>query len=161
MRAPNALGALCTCIRERIITDDVWTLLNSLVIRPDDSRLLAPPFSTSPCKIIVQRHILRAAMSNEAVLAQAPTMRSSVYLVIARDDVDTADDGIRSEVQRLLQNEYTLRKTARKPSMLLIYEGARMLLEGKDCRLLGLMNGAEVIVEKNHSASQRGFHRSV
>jgi len=48
----------------------------------------------------------------------------------------------------MLQNEHTLRKTARKPSLLLIYEGARMLLEGKDCRLLGLMNGAEVVVEK-------------
>jgi hypothetical protein len=47
-----------------------------------------------------------------------------------------------------LQNEHALRKTARKPSLLLLYEGARMLLEGKDCRLLSLMNGAEVIVEK-------------
>ena len=148
VRAPNALGALCTCIRERIITDDVWTLLQSLVIKPDDIRLIEPPFSTTPCKIIVQRHVLRSAMSNEAVLAQAPKMESPVYLVTARDDVETADDGIRSEVQSLLQNEHALRKTGRKPSLLLLYEGARMLLEGKDCRRLGLMNGAEVVVEK-------------
>ena len=148
VRAPNALGALCTCIRERRITDNVWALLQSLVIQPGDERLNKRPFSASPCKIIVQRHVLRSAMSNEAVLAQAPKMSSPVYLVTARDDVETADDAIRSEVQRLLQNEHTLRKTAHKPSLLLLYEGARMLLEGKDCRLLGLMNGAEVVVEK-------------
>ena len=68
--------------------------------------------------------------------------------ILKRDDVEIADEGIRSEVQSLLQNEHTLRKIGRKPSLLLIYEGARMLLEGKDCRLLGLMNGAEVVVEK-------------
>ena len=96
--------------------------------------------------MIVQRHILRSAMSNEAVLAQSPKMTSPVYLVTARDDVETSDEGIRSEIQCLLQNEHCLRKTARKPSLLLIYAGARMLLEGKDCQRLGLMNGAEVIV---------------
>ena len=148
VRAPNALGALCTCIRELRITDDVWTLLQSRVIQENDERLTKPPFSTSACKIIVQRHLLRCAMSNEAVLAQSPKMKTPVYLVTARDDVQTADAGIRAEVQSMLQNEHTLRKTARKPSLLLIYEGARMLLEGKDCRLLGLMNGAEVVVEK-------------
>ena len=130
MRAPNALGALCTCIRERQITDDVWKLLKSREIKPDDKRLLEPPFSTSPTKIIVQRHVLRVAMSNEAVLAQAPKMaredvKKSVYIVTARDDVETADEGIRSEVQSNLQNEHSLRKTARKASLLLLYEGAR------------------------------------
>ena len=125
MRAPNALGALCTCIRERKITDDVWKLLKSREIQPDDKRLLEPPFSTSPSKIIVQRHVLRVAMSNEAVLAQAPNMarddvKKSVYIVTARHDVETADEGIRSEIQTLLQNENNLRKVAYKPSLLLL-----------------------------------------
>ena len=78
VRAPNALGALCTCIRELLMTDDVWVLLQSLVIHADDARLNKPPFATSACKIIVQRHVLRSAMSNEAVLAQAPKMKSPV-----------------------------------------------------------------------------------
>ena len=88
-------------------------------------------------------------MSNEAVLAQAPKISSPVFLVAARDDVETGDNGIRAEIQSLLQNEQTLRKTGRNtPSLLMLYEGARMLMEGKDCRQLGLMNDAEVVIEK-------------
>ena len=30
----------------------------------------------------------------------------------------------------------------------MLYEGARMLMEGKDCKQLGLMHGAEVVIEK-------------
>ena len=98
VRAPNSSGALCICVRYRKITDAVWALLESRLIRSNDARLQQPPFSTSPCKIIFQRHLLRSGMSNEAVLAQAPTMSSPVYLVVARDDVETADEGIRIEI---------------------------------------------------------------
>jgi len=158
VRAPNSLGALCTCVRHCRITDAAWTLLQSRLVTSNDSRLRSDPFSTTPCKIIVQRHLLRSAMSNEAVLTQAPSMSSPVYLVTARDDVECADQGIISQVQDLLQQEQTLRKTGRKPSLLLLYEGARMLLEGKDCHLLGLMNGAEVIVEKIILSDAVNFH---
>ena len=39
VRAPNALGALCTFVRHCKITDAVWTLLQSLVLRENDDRL--------------------------------------------------------------------------------------------------------------------------
>ena len=39
VRAPNALGALCTYVRHCKITDDVWALLKSRELRPNDARL--------------------------------------------------------------------------------------------------------------------------
>ena len=77
-----------------------------------------------------------------------PELSSPVFLVAARDDVETGDNCIRADVQSLLQNEQTFRKTGLELSLLMLYEGARMLMEGKDCRQLGLMNGAEVVIEK-------------
>ena len=48
----------------------------------------------------------------------------------------------------MLQSQNSLGNTGRKPSVLMLYKGARLLLDGKDCATLGLMNGTEVIVEE-------------
>ena len=48
----------------------------------------------------------------------------------------------------MLQTQNYLGNTGRKPFVLMLYKGARLLLDGKDCATLGLMNGTEVIVEE-------------
>jgi hypothetical protein len=147
VRAPNALGALCTFIRHCKITDDVWTLLQSRVIRPNDTRLSSTAWTKNPLKLIVQRHALRMSMSNTAVMEHAKDMTHPVYLVAARDDVDCALAETVQAIQEMMQSTSSYKKTGRKQSLLMLYKGARMLLEGKDCALLGLMNGTEVLVE--------------
>ena len=71
VRAPNALGALCTHVRHCNITDDVWALLKSRELRPNDARLQSPLWARHPLKVIVQRHLLRVSMSNAATLENA------------------------------------------------------------------------------------------
>ena len=87
VRAPNALGALCTFVRHCKITDAVWTLLQSLVLRENDDRLGSAVWQKSSLKMSVQRHTLRVSMSDAAVLERADKMSSPVYLCAARDDV--------------------------------------------------------------------------
>ncbi len=147
VRAPNSLGALCTFIRHCKITDEVWSLLQSRVIRQDDPRLQSPLWKKNPLKLIVQRHALRVSMSNAAVLKHSTKMSSYVYLVAARDDVDTAVPEIASSVQEHLQQKASFKQTGRRQSVLMLYKGARMLLDGKPCPTLGLMNGTEVVIE--------------
>ena len=144
--APNALGALCTFVRHCKITDAVWTLLQSLVLRENDDRLGSAVWQKSSLKMIVQRHTLRVSMSNAAVLEHADNMSSPVYLCAARDEVDTSQNETRENICSMLQSQNSLGNTSRKPSVLMLYKGARLLLDGKDCATLGLMNGTEVIV---------------
>ena len=148
VRAPNALGALCTFVRHCKITDAVWTLLQSLVLRENDDRLGSAVWQKSSLKMIVQRHTLRVSMSNAAVLEHADKMSSPVYLCAARDEVDTSQNETRENICSMLQSQNSLGNTGRKPSVLMLYKGARLLLDGKDCATLGLMNGTEVIVEE-------------
>ena len=70
-----------------------------------------------------------------------------MYVCAARDDVSTAMADIASEIQQVLQAKANHKSTGRRQSLLLLYEGCRMLLDGKTCATLGLMNGTEVIVE--------------
>ena len=147
VRAPNALGALCTCIRHCVISDDVWALLQSLVLRSDDPRLRSSKWSSTPLKLIVQRHLLRVSMSDTATLHHAEAKQRPVYICAARDDVLTYDPEVAKEIQTLLQNKANYRDTGRRQSVLLLYEGCRMILDGKTCSTLGLMNGTEVVIE--------------
>ena len=98
--------------------------------------------------MIVQRHTLRVSMSNAAVLEHADKMSSPVYLCAARDEVDTSQNETRENICSMLQTQNSPGNTGRKPSVLMLYKGARLLLDGKDCATLGLMNGTEVIVEE-------------
>ena len=150
VRAPNALGALCAHTRHCKITDDVWTLLQSRVLRPNDPRLQSPLWAQHPLKVIVQRHILRVSMSNAATLEHAEKMSCPVYVVAARDDVESAVPETVAEIKDLLQKKASFKQTGKRQSLLLLYEGARMLLDGKLCAMLGLMNGTEVVIEKKY-----------
>ena len=94
--------------------------------------------------IIVQRHALRVAMSNASVLDSVQDLSTPVYIVAARDDVVTTEADTAEAVRQSLFQHYDFRKTGCLQSVLMLYVGARMLLHGKDCISLGLMNGTEV-----------------
>ena len=94
--------------------------------------------------IIVQRHALRVAMSNAAVFDSVQDLATPVYIVAARDDVVTTEADTAEAVRKSLLQQYDFRKTGCLQSVVMIYVGARMLLHGKDCTTLGLMNGSEV-----------------
>ena len=146
VRAPNALGVLCTAIRHCRITDTVWALLESRVLRAQDARLRSPPFSNSPLRVVVQRHVLRAALSHDALWQVAPSLHVPVYICTAYDVVWTPDETVADAVRRSLLETCAYRHTGNLESFVVLYEGASMLLHGKDCTLLGLMNGVEVTV---------------
>ena len=55
-----------------------------------------------------------------------------------------AEPASADKIKEEIQQTCTLRATGGLESILLLYVGARMLLHGKDCAMLGLMNGAEV-----------------
>ena len=71
VRAPNALGLLATCIRHLHITDTVWKLLQSCLLRKNDPRLSQPPWTSAPLRIVVQRHVQRTALANASALSLA------------------------------------------------------------------------------------------
>ena len=148
VRAPNALGLISTCVRNLRITDTVWKLLEWCVIKPNDARLQQEPWISSPLRIIVQRHVQRTALANASMISLAgdESMEATVYVVAAYDRVFGAQPDTAEVIKAELQQQCTLRATGGLESILLLHAGARMLLHGKDCALLGLMNGAEVEV---------------
>ena len=67
-------------------------------------------------------------MSNAAVLEHADKMSSPVYLCAARDEVDTSQNETRENICSVLQTQNSLGNTDRKPSVLMLNKGARLLL---------------------------------
>ena len=89
-------------------------------------------------------------MSNAATLEHAEKMSCPVYVVAARDDVESAVPDTVAEIKALLQKKASIKQTGKRQSLLLLYEGGRMLLDGELCAMLGLMNGTEVVIEKKY-----------
>ena len=83
-------------------------------------------------------------MSNATMLHNAQELFTPVYIVAAHDDVVTTDADTAEVVRNSLLQQCDFRNTGCLQSVLMIYVGARMLLHGKDCTMLGLMNGTEV-----------------
>ena len=67
----------------------------------------------------------------------------------ARDDVESAVADTVADIKAQLLQTASFKQTGKRQSLLLLYEGGRMLLDGKLCATLGLMNGTEVVIEKN------------
>ena len=70
-------------------------------------------------------------MSNAATLEHAEKMSRPVYVVAARDDVDTAVPETAADIKEIPQNKASFKQTGKRQSLLLLYEGGRMLLDGK------------------------------
>ena len=99
---------------------------------------------SAPLRIVVQRHVQRTALANASALSLARQESATVYTLAAHDRVFGAEPASSERIKEELQQNCTLRATGGLESILLLYVGARMLLHGKDCAMLGLMNGAEV-----------------
>ena len=121
-------------IRHCKITTDVWSLLQSRVLRPKDPRLQSPLWAQHHLKDIVQRHVLRVSMSNAATLEHAEKMSCPVYVVAARDDVESAMQETVEAIKELLQQKASFKQTGKRQSLLILYEGGRMLLEWQALR---------------------------
>ena len=87
--------------------------------------------------MIVQRHTLRVSKSNAAVPEHPDNMSSPVYLCADRDEVDTSQNETRENYFNMLQSQNSLGNTGRKPSVLMLYKGARLLLDGRLVPLWG------------------------
>ena len=68
IRAPGVLSQLLGEMRSGKISDAMWTLYLSRILTPDDPRLRAAPFSTSPMNYVVFRHRIRAMRSFRSVM---------------------------------------------------------------------------------------------
>ena len=97
--------------------------MQSRVLRPNDPRLQDPLWAQHPLKVIVQRHVLRVSMSNAATLEHAEKMSRPVYVVAARDDVDTAVPETAAEIKEILLTKASFKQTGKRQSLLLLCKG--------------------------------------
>ena len=114
-----------------------------------DPRLLRPPFSNNATCYIVHRHVLRASQSYVNALQEAIQRRCRLYVITAIDEVKAADEEkfslqVRWEALRIAN----LRRTRFLPGQLPLYVGMPVLLFGKACVHLALMNGCACVVEQ-------------
>ena len=79
-------------------------------------------------------------------MQQFSIMHTNFQHLAAHDEVVTAEADTAEAVRNSLLQQYDFRNTGCLQSVLMIYVGARMVLHGKDCTMLGLMNGTEVEV---------------
>ena len=84
--------------------------------------------------IIVQRHALRVAMSNAVVLDMSNNLTTPVCIVASHDEVASTEFDTAEAVRNWFLQQYDFRKTGRLQSVLVIYVGARMLLQGECCK---------------------------
>ena len=91
LRAPDVLSRLLNGLRSGSISDEMWALYLTRVMRPNDERLKAPPFSTSPTNVIVHRHNLRQLQSYRNAETYCRTKGLRLYMVTAFDCVRSED----------------------------------------------------------------------
>ena len=164
MRSGGVLARILQEMREGGLSDAMWQVLQDRVIGVtrstdgslcqvaagmQDARLNQPPFSTNHIQYIVHRHVIRAAQAYVNALREAVELRQRLYIITAADAVAAGKEdqfGVKEQKEAL--NIVNLRRTKFLPGQLPLYVGMRVLLFGKACVELSLMNGCECVVEE-------------
>jgi len=145
IRAPDALGRFQAEMRAGEISDDMWNLYLSRIIKPHDSRLSDPksPFVMNDIHFIVHRHRIRVTRSFMYAQQKSIKLQTPLYMLQALDEVVRTEDApkvtpqIRVELLRKVNPEYT----KGFPSFLPLFLGMRLLLSSKDCVRFGIVKG--------------------
>ena len=164
MRSGGMLAEILQEMRQGGFQDATWEALQDRVVGvvrtkegaltrltsgTRDPRLLRPPFSNNAACYIVHRHVLRASQSYVNALQEATQRRCRLYVITAVDEVKAEDEEkftleVRWEALRIAN----LRRTRFLPGQLPLYVGMSVLLFGKACVQLALMNGCACVVEQ-------------
>ena len=97
----------------------------------------------------LHRHVLRVSQAYVNSLREATAAQRRLYIVTASDDVKQGEQHRFTEKDReAAMRIANLRHTKYLSAHLAIYVGMRVLLFGKACVRLGLMNGCECAVEQ-------------
>ena len=132
------------------ISDEMWNLYLSRVLRPQDERLsnFDSPFVQHEVHFIVHRHRIRVTRSLENAKEQSRRKQVPLYIVQANDAVVRREDEQRftPEIQQELLNRVNPERTKHLPSFLPLYVGMRLLLSSKDCVKFGIMKWCPCIL---------------
>ena len=143
IRAPGPLSRLLAGMRSGHIPDELWSLYEQRVMRPDDDRLRKEPFSSSQPVVIVHRHKIRAMRSLEAAKRYCREHKEPLFMVQARDDVVHDADrpsftsAVRDEMLKFVNPE----QTRGLSSFLPLHVGMKLVLSSKECVRLSLVKG--------------------
>jgi len=148
VRAPDALGRLQEEMRAGIISDAMWDLYMSRVLKPSDPRLTQGVFADNKVLFVVHRHKIRVMRSLEQAKELSRQLRTPLYIVQAHDvavrheDEVKLTDSVRADLLRRVNPE----QTKGLPSFLPLHRGMRLILSSKDCVRLGVMKGCPVVL---------------
>ena len=150
IRAPDDLGRLQAEMRAGCISDEMWHLYQSFVIRPNDPRLVETdsPFVLHDIHFLVHRHRIRVMRSLENAKAQSIKLHTPLYMVQAHDEVVRSEDAakVSPEVLSELLRKVNPEHNKGLPSFLPLYRGIKLLLSSKDCVRLGIVKGCTCIL---------------
>jgi len=162
MRSSDTLARILQELRDGCLSDRSWEALQDRVLgvaRIDgklqrlpegemDPRLTQPPFSDHDVHYVLHRHVLRVSQAYVNSLREATQAHRRLYVIGAADEVKSEELADFTEAERMRALHIAnLRKTKFLPGHLPLYVGMRVLVFGKLCVRLGLMNGCECIVE--------------
>ena len=151
LRSPGPLSQLLAAMRSKEdLSDDMWNLYLSRVMKPQDPRPSDPdsPFARHPWQYIVHRHKIRVYRSMQNARDTAASLRRTLYVVKASDVATDPHNQAKltPEVQGYLDSLCNPRDTQDLPGVLPLYVGMRLTLQSKECVRLGLMKGCVCIL---------------
>ena len=164
MRSSGELGRILGQMRAGYLDDEAWCSLQNRVlgvVRDDagvlrtlpegevDARLLQPPFSTHRVHYILHRHVLRVSQSYINALRESSSERRRLYVFSAIDVVKEGHEARFTEKDKMEARKIAnLRRVQFLSGHLALYDNMHVLLFGKACVRLGLMNGCECRLER-------------
>ena len=150
VRAPGVLSRLQAEMRAGHISDEMWAIYKSRILRERDPRLTEAdsPFAKSEPCFIVHRHKIRVMRSFENAKRESLRLGVPLYLLQASDEPTRPEDAPRftSEVAREMLRRVNPEQTKNLPSFLPLYKGMRLLLSSKDCVRFGLVKGCTCVL---------------
>ena len=164
MRSSGPLAAILAEMRGGRLSDGTWTILQERVLGvvrgeggklcrlpggETDARLSAPPFNNHRIHYILHRHVLRDSQSYANALRETVAHGRRLYIVTASDDVRESDAAKFTAKDALTALRLAnLRDIKYLSGFLPLYVGMHLLLFGKACVQLSLMNGCECRLER-------------
>jgi hypothetical protein len=159
MRSDGMLSRILQEMRHGSLSDATWKNLTRardrgrrasdgtlchLPVTTTDEQLMLPLFSNNRMQYIVHRHVVRAGQPYINAVWEATAARRRVHVSTAADSVKDGERATFVDVERLeAMKGINFKRIKYLQGKLPLYEGMRVLLYGKPCVELGLLNGCE------------------
>ena len=145
VRALGALSRLLTEMRNGVISDEMWSLYQTRIVKPNDPRLheLRSKSVNGDVQFVVHRHRVRVMRALDQAKQYCLRTATPLFILQAADvSVNTQDKPLFSpEVRKSLLDRTNPDQTKGLPSFLPLHLGMRLILASKVCVRLGVMKG--------------------